>query len=380
MTEAPKKPGFFGRLFGRASKHDETAVLSQEPSSPPAAELPLPVAPVQAEAAAQPPPSPLTAPAGVPPAPVPNDVAPPVGWMQRLTSGLSRTSSKLSDGIAGVFTRRKLDAGTLDELEDLLLQADLGVETSGKITAALTKGRYDKGISADEVRAVLAREIATILAPVAKPLELDDSRKPHVILVVGVNGSGKTTTIGKLAAWAARDGKRVMLAAGDTFRAAAIDQLQIWGNRTGAPVVARPVGSDAAGLAFDALTAAREGNYDVLVMDTAGRLQNKQGLMQELEKIVRVMKKVDPSAPHDVVLVLDATTGQNALNQVEVFRNISGVSGLIMTKLDGTARGGILVAIAARFGLPVHAIGVGEGIDDLQAFDADEFARAIALV
>jgi fused signal recognition particle receptor len=370
MTEAPKKPGFLGRLFGRASKDDEPAALSPQPPTSPAAELPPPLVTVQAEAAAQP----------VPPATVPSDASPPVGWMQRLTSGLSRTSSKLSDGIAGVFTRRKLDADTLDDLEDLLLQADLGVETSAKITAALTKGRYDKGISAEEVRAVLAREIASVLAPVAKPLELDDKRKPHVILVVGVNGSGKTTTIGKLAAWAARDGKKVMLAAGDTFRAAAIDQLQIWGHRTGAPVIARPVGSDAAGLAFDALTAAREGNYDVLVMDTAGRLQNKQGLMQELEKIVRVMKKVDVSAPHDVVLVLDATTGQNALRQVEVFRNISGVTGLIMTKLDGTARGGILVAIAARFGLPVHAIGVGEGIDDLQAFDADEFARAIALV
>ena len=217
-----------------------------------------------------------------------------------------------------------------------------------------------------------------MLRPVAKPLEIVPGRKPHVILVVGVNGTGKTTTIGKLARQYVNDGRHVMLAAGDTFRAAAIDQLRIWGDRTAATVVARDVGADSASLGFDALTAAREGEYDVLLMDTAGRLQNKQVLMDELEKVIRVMRKVDPTAPHDVVLVLDATTGQNALSQVEVFRERAGVTGLVMTKLDGTARGGILVAIAARFGLPVHAIGVGEGVDDLQPFDADEFARAIA--
>ncbi len=248
-----------------------------------------------------------------------------------------------------------------------------------KITAALAKGRFDKSIDPEEVKSILAAEVAKVLEPVAKPLEIKPQHKPHVVLVVGVNGTGKTTTIGKYAKQYAGQGFKVMLAAGDTFRAAAIDQLKIWGERTGAPVVARDVGADSSGLAFDALKSARDGGYDVLLMDTAGRLQNKQALMDELEKVIRVMRKVDPTAPHDVVLVLDATTGQNALSQVEVFRDRAGVTGLVMTKLDGTARGGILVAIAARFGLPVHAIGVGEGVDDLQPFDADEFARAIAL-
>lgn len=300
------------------------------------------------------------------------------GWFQKMREGLGKTSAKLSDGLAGLFTKRRLDAATLDDLEDLLIQADLGVETTGRVIAALGKGRFEKGISEDEVRAVLAAEVERVLAPVAQPLDVRADRKPHVVLVVGVNGSGKTTTIGKLAAQLSRQGRKVMMAAGDTFRAAAIDQLKVWGERTGAPVIARDVGSDASGLAFDALRAARDGGFDVLLLDTAGRLQNKQALMQELEKIVRVLRKIDPSAPHDVLLVLDATTGQNALSQVEVFRERAGVTGLIMTKLDGTARGGILVAIAARHRLPVHAIGVGEGIDDLQPFEAGEFARAIA--
>jgi fused signal recognition particle receptor len=301
------------------------------------------------------------------------------GWFQRLRQGLVKTSTRLSQDIAGIFTKRKLDAETLQELEDLLIQADLGVDTAARIATALSKGRHNKEVSPEEVRAVLAAEVERTLAPVARPLTVGGGDRPHVILVVGVNGTGKTTTIGKLAHRLAGEGRMVMLAAGDTFRAAAIDQLKIWGQRTGAEVVARDVGADAAGLAFDALTRAREKRCDVLLIDTAGRLQNKQGLMDELEKVIRVLRKIDPGAPHQVLLVLDATTGQNALNQVEVFKDKAGVTGLIMTKLDGTARGGILVAISARFGLPVHAVGVGEGVEDLSAFDAGEFARAIAL-
>ncbi len=300
------------------------------------------------------------------------------GWFARLKSGLAKTSSRLTEGIAGLVTRKKLDQATLDELEELLLAADLGIETSERITTSLAKGRFDKAISADEIRETLADEVAAVLAPLARPLVIDATKKPHVLLVLGVNGSGKTTTIGKLAANLSREGRRVMLAAGDTFRAAAIDQLKVWGERTGAPVIARDVGADASGLAFDAMKEAQAGAYDVLLIDTAGRLQNKEGLMAELEKIVRVIRKVDPTAPHDVLLVLDATTGQNALQQVSVFRERAGVTGLVMTKLDGTARGGILVAIAARHGLPIHAVGVGEGIDDLQPFSAKDYARAIA--
>jgi fused signal recognition particle receptor len=300
-------------------------------------------------------------------------------WLQRLKAGLTKTSARLSEDIAGLFTKRKLDADTLEDLENLLIQADLGVDTAMRITSALSKGRYEKGIAPEDVRAVLAAEVERVLAPVARPLEIDASHKPHVILVVGVNGTGKTTTIGKLAQRFVHEGKRVTMAAGDTFRAAAIDQLKIWGERTGAEVVATAVGGDAAGLAFDAFKRARENASDVLLIDTAGRLQNKQALMEELEKVLRVLRKIDSAAPHQVLLVLDATTGQNALNQVEVFKDKAGVTGLVMTKLDGTARGGILVAISAKFGLPVHAIGIGEGVEDLAAFDAAEFARAITL-
>jgi fused signal recognition particle receptor len=300
------------------------------------------------------------------------------GWLNRLKQGLGKTSTKLSDGITGIFTKKKLEAATLDDLEDVLIEADLGVDTAENIIAALRKGRFEKDISADDVRAVLKAEVERALAPVAKPLVVDGTHKPHVILMVGVNGTGKTTTIGKLAAQFRGQGKKVMLAAADTFRAAAIDQLGIWGERTGARVVSGAVGADAAGLVYDALTQARDEGADVLLVDTAGRLQNKEGLMEELAKIVRVLRKVDPSAPHDVLLVLDATTGQNALSQVEVFRQRAGVTGLVMTKLDGTARGGILVAISAKHAIPVHAIGVGESIDDLQPFDAGEFAQAIA--
>ena len=300
-----------------------------------------------------------------------------VSWWQRLKSGLTRTSSQLGRGISDIFTKRKLDGATLEDLEDLLIQADLGLPMASRIAGVVGKGRYDKSIDPDTVKTILSDEIEKVLTPVAHPLMLS-AHKPHVILVVGVNGSGKTTTIGKLGATFTAQGKKIVLAAGDTFRAAAIEQLKIWGSRIGAQVIAREQGADAAGLAFDALKAAKDSGADVLMMDTAGRLQNRKELMDELEKIVRVLKKIDPEAPHTVLLVLDATVGQNALNQVEIFGKVAGVTGLVMTKLDGTARGGILVAIAEKFKLPVHFIGVGETVDDLEPFKARDFARAIA--
>jgi fused signal recognition particle receptor len=298
-------------------------------------------------------------------------------WWQRLSEGLKRTSSSIGGAVSDLVVKRRLDQAMLDEIEDALIRADLGVETASRIAAAIGEGRYDKSITADEVKAVVAAEVEKVLTPVAKSLAIKEAR-PFVALVIGVNGSGKTTTIGKIAAKLHAEGRSVMLAAGDTFRAAAIDQLNIWGGRSGASVIARAPGADAAGVAFDALTEARGEEVDVLLVDTAGRLQNKAVLLDELQKIVRVIKKVDPSAPHAVLLVLDATIGQNALSQVDVFRDIAGVTGLVMTKLDGTARGGILVAIAAKYGLPVHFIGVGEGVDDLAPFSAKDFARAIA--
>ena len=298
-------------------------------------------------------------------------------WWQRLSGGLKRTSASIGNAVADLVVKRKLDQAMLDEIEEVLIRADLGLDSAARIAAAVGEGRYDKSITPDEVKAVVASEVERVLIPVAKPLALDGA-KPFVVLVIGVNGSGKTTTIGKLAAKFQAEGRSVMLAAGDTFRAAAIDQLSIWGGRSGAAVIARPPGADPAGLVFDALTEARGEGIDVLLVDTAGRLQNKAALMDELQKIVRVMKKVDATAPHAVLLVLDATVGQNALSQVDVFRSIAGVTGLVMTKLDGTARGGILVAIAAKYGLPVHFIGVGEGVDDLAPFSAKDFARAIA--
>ncbi|MEO5759111.1 MAG: signal recognition particle-docking protein FtsY [Mesorhizobium sp.] len=299
-------------------------------------------------------------------------------WFQRMKDGLARSSRELTGNIAGVFTKRKLDDETLQDLEDVLIRADLGMETALRVTDALAASRYGKDVSDTEVRAIMAAEVEKVLTHVARPLELDLSHKPHVILVVGVNGTGKTTTIGKLAAKLTDGGLSVMLAAGDTFRAAAIEQLKIWGERTKSPVIASKLGADAAGLAYDAFEKAREAGSDVLIIDTAGRLQNKTELMAELEKIVRVLGKLDPEAPHTVLQTVDATTGQNALNQVEIFRNIAGVNGLVMTKLDGTARGGILVAIAAKHKLPVYFIGVGEQVDDLEPFSASEFARAIA--
>jgi len=299
------------------------------------------------------------------------------GWWRRLGGGLKRTSASIGDALTGLVVKRKLDQAMLDEIEEALIRADLGLDCAARIAAAVGEGRYDKSITPEEVKEVLAREVEKALAPVEKPLSMENAR-PFVVLVIGVNGSGKTTTIGKLAAQARAQGRSVMLAAGDTFRAAAIDQLKIWGARSGAPVMARAPGADAAGLAFDALSKARGEGTDLLLVDTAGRLQNKTVLMDELEKMVRVMKKVDPGAPHAVLLVLDATVGQNALAQVEAFREVAGVTGLAMTKLDGTARGGILVAVADRYRLPVHFIGVGESIDDLAPFSAREFARAIA--
>jgi fused signal recognition particle receptor len=302
----------------------------------------------------------------------------PTNWWQRLTGGLRRSSSALSGAITDLVSKRKLDAETIGDIEDALIRADLGVDTAARIAAALAEGRHDKAISADEVKAVVAAEIERALTPVAQPLEINAAKKPFVILVAGVNGSGKTTTIGKLAARYRREGRKVMLAAGDTFRAAAIDQLKIWAGRTKSEFVARGAGADAAGLVFDAVTAAKAQGIDILLIDTAGRLQNRAELMDELQKVVRVMKKVDASAPHAVLLVLDATVGQNALSQVEIFKKLVGVTGLAMTKLDGTARGGIMVAIADKFAVPVHFIGVGEGIDDLAPFSAPDFARAIA--
>jgi fused signal recognition particle receptor len=296
-------------------------------------------------------------------------------WWKRLSSGLKRTSASLGGAIADLVTKRKLDAEAVEDLESELIRADLGPDFATRVIKVLSDGRFEKGIAPDEVKDVLAGEVEKVLAPVAKPLEI--VARPFVILMCGVNGSGKTTTIGKLAAKFRAEGKSVMLVAGDTFRAAAIDQLKIWAGRTGASIRASTPGADAASLAFEAVTAAKTEGTDVVLIDTAGRLQNRTELMGELEKMLRVIRKVEPTAPNAVLLVLDATVGQNALSQVEIFGKTAGVTGLVMTKLDGTARGGILVAIADRFKLPVHFIGVGEGVDDLAAFTARDFARAV---
>ena len=420
---AQEKPGFFKRLWGE--------IIGEEPKPTPAEPIPAPPEALPEDAEPTPEPE-LEAPAPEPvpptPEPEPDTTAPdellpgppettpayveeleeeaeaataahlaegvpeavpvvpapataePVrlGWFQRLSTGLKRSSDQLTTSITGVFTKRRLDAATLDELEDVLIQADLGIDTATAITDTLRRDRFNREVTGDDVRAVLAAEVEKVLAPVAVPLHIDATHKPFVVLMVGVNGSGKTTTIGKLAQKWTNEGRSVLLAAGDTFRAAAIEQLQIWGDRTGSPVVSRPAGSDASGLAFDAVTQAKTEGRDILIIDTAGRLQNRDELMNELEKIIRVIKKVDPTAPHATLLTLDATTGQNALKQAEIFGTRAGVTGIVMTKLDGTARGGILVAIARRFGLPVHFIGVGEGVDDLEPFAAADFARAIA--
>ena len=295
----------------------------------------------------------------------------------RLKTGLNRTAGNIGNSLPAVFTKRKLDSAALEELEDLLIAADLGPTIAASVSGKLAEDRFDKEICEDEIKSALADVVADILLPVAHPLRIDAENRPHVILVVGVNGTGKTTTIGKIAHNLTSDGKSVVLAAADTFRAAAIDQLQIWGERAGATVVRRDVGTDPAAVAYEGLQTAQARNADVLLVDTAGRLQNKSNLMDELAKVARVLDKLDEGAPHDCLLVLDATTGQNVLQQVEVFSKVCNVSGLVMTKLDGTARGGVLVAVAERFSLPVHYIGIGEGIDDLQPFAAREFARAV---
>jgi fused signal recognition particle receptor len=347
------RPGFLGRLFGRGA-------ADVAPAAPPPVAAPAPPPFVsELDAAAAP-------------------AEPKQSWWKRLSSGLARSSSSIGQGITDIFTKRKLDTTTLEDLEDVLVRADLGVVASQRIAEAVGRGRYDREIDPAEVRAVLAEEVERSLTPVAHPLTIDWSTKPFIVLVVGVNGSGKTTTIGKIASKYRAEGRSIMLAAGDTFRAAAIEQLRIWGSRIGAKVIAREQGSDAASLAFEAVQAAKAEGADLLLIDTAGRLQNRAELMSELEKIVRVIKKIDSVAPHAVLLVLDATVGQNALSQVEIFARIAGVTGLVMTKLDGTARGGILVAIAEKYKMPVHFIGVGESADDLEPFEARDFARAIA--
>ncbi|MCP5431728.1 MAG: signal recognition particle-docking protein FtsY [Alphaproteobacteria bacterium] len=376
MTGESERKGLFGWLKrgGKADGAEKADVPGDMPAESEEEEALLPEPPPTGEPAAEP--------AGDPPPKdepeADSDEAPRKrGWLSRLTSGLARSSQKLSDGITGIFTKRKLDDEALEELEELLVSADLGPETAADVVKRLAKDRYAKEIEPQEVKRILADVIAEELSPRAQPLRIDPAKRPYVVLVVGVNGTGKTTTIGKLAKIYADEGRRVVLAAGDTFRAAAIEQLAIWGARIGAEVVQRPQGADAAGLAFDALKSAREAGADILLVDTAGRLQNKQHLMEELAKIVRVLRKLDETAPHACLLVLDATTGQNAVRQVEAFLEAAEVTGLVMTKLDGTARGGILVPIARRFGLPIHAIGVGEGADDLRPFSAEAYARAL---
>jgi fused signal recognition particle receptor len=299
------------------------------------------------------------------------------GFFSRLKEGLARSTQKLTEGLGASFTRRKLDDAALEELEDRLISADLGAAVARRIIRAFRASRFGREVSEGEIRAALAGEIAEILAPVAKPLVLDSARAPHVVLMVGVNGTGKTTTIGKLALQYMQEGRRPMLVAGDTFRAAAVEQLQIWGERTGATVISGPPNADAAGLAYDALTRATAQGAQALLIDTAGRLHNKSALMEELQKIIRVLRKQDPTAPHSVLLVLDATTGQNAIQQVRVFKEMVEVTGLVVTKLDGSARGGIVVALAEEFKLPIHAVGVGEQAGDLRAFDAREFAMGL---
>jgi fused signal recognition particle receptor len=313
----------------------------------------------------------------VPEAAAPDAGAPKAGFLTRLRQGLARSTARLTEGIGALFTKRKLDEAALDDLRDLLIQADLGVAASSRIIEAFRRTRFGREVTNMEVREALAEEIAAILAPVARPLVPDASLKPHVVLMVGVNGTGKTTTIAKLSARWKAEGLTPLLVAGDTFRAAAVGQLRVWGERTGCEVIAGADGADAAGLAFDALKRARETGADVLLVDTAGRLHNKADLMAELAKVVRVMKKLEPAAPHDVLLVLDATTGQNAIQQVRVFREMVQVTGLVVTKLDGSAKGGVVVALAQEFGLPVHAVGVGEQLGDLRPFEARAFARSL---
>ena len=353
----------------------------------PASETPRPVEPdveKAAETRISPPPSPANGSASEAPdtwaaaeVEKEEEVEKKGGWLSRLRAGLAKSTKRVTESITALFTKKKLDQQTLDDLEDVLIQADLGVTVASRLVGKLGKERFGKEVTDEEVRAAFADDIAEILQPVAMSLVIDRAKKPHVILVIGVNGSGKTTTIAKLANLYKSEGRKVMLAAGDTFRAAAVEQLKVWGDRAGVPVVAKGTGADAAGLAYEALEQARAEQYDVLLIDTAGRLHNKSNLMAELAKIVRVIRKLDPEAPHSCLLVLDATTGQNAHAQVETFKAMTPVDALVLTKLDGSAKGGVLVALAEKFKLPVVAIGVGEGIDDLRPFEARAFARGL---
>lgn len=299
------------------------------------------------------------------------------GWFERIKQGLSRTAAPLVSGIGGLLTKKKLDRETLNDIEDLLIMADVGTKTAAALTAELAKEKFDKEVDSEEIRSFFADRIAAKLEPYARELKIDSDKKPFVILMAGVNGAGKTTTIGKLAHQYKKRGLKVRFAAADTFRAAAVEQLKIWGERTGCPVVSRPTGADAAGLVFDALAEARKNNDDVLFIDTAGRLQNKSELMEELQKIIRIIKKQIPDAPHACLQVLDATVGQNAHSQVKIFSEMIPVTGLILTKLDGTAKGGVTIALTDEFKLPVHLIGVGEQITDLQPFKAQDYARSL---
>lgn len=296
-------------------------------------------------------------------------------WFQRLREGLGKTSAQLGGGISAIFTKSKLDDDAVEALEEVLIRSDMGAKVAARIVADFAKNRFDKEIAPEEVKTELAVRIASILEPVAKPIDISGENKPHVVLVVGVNGNGKTTTIGKMAHLLQQGGWKVMLAAGDTFRAAAVEQLQIWGQRTGCEVIAGAAEADPASVVYTAFEKAKAAGAEVLLVDTAGRLHNKANLMAELQKITKVLQKLDAHAPHSVVQVLDATTGQNALSQVEAFRDIAKVTGLVVTKLDGTAKGGVVIALAEKFGIPIHAIGVGEGIDDLHDFTAQDFAK-----
>jgi fused signal recognition particle receptor len=370
-------PGSPGWSFWRRDlpEPDLREEPSGAPSQPPEMLQPVEPAPVEE-------PAPVAEPVPVaepPPEPAPESpgAAERRGWLNRLRAGMARSSARLNDGINAIFNRRRLDDDALLELEELLIASDMGIGIAAEVTEELRRKRFNQEVSPEEVRSALAEQVIQLVDPVMKPLRLDHGKKPFVILVVGVNGSGKTTTIAKLAKQYRDAGHDVVLAAGDTFRAAGIEQLQIWGERTGCRVVMRPMGSDAAGLAYDAFEEARASASDILLIDTAGRLQNKGNLMAELQKIVRVLKKVDSSAPHSVLLVLDATTGQNAHSQAEIFRDMVGVTGIVMTKLDGTARGGVLVSLAEKYGIPIHAIGVGETADDLRPFEARAYARSL---
>jgi fused signal recognition particle receptor len=367
---------FFGRLRGGSAQQPTPEIPIPGPPEVPPTVPEAPLVPVPETPAPAPEPTPEAPPAEIPP---PSAEAPAkTGWFARLKAGLSRSTAKLTESVVSLLHKRRLDDEALEELEETLITADLGVAASRRIVEGFRRTRFGKEVTDEEVKTALADEIATILEPVAQPMEIIPARAPHVVLVVGVNGTGKTTTIAKLGRHYAEQGLKIGFVAGDTFRAAAVEQLQVWAGRTEARFFApaKP-GADAAGLAFDALTAARADGLDLLLVDTAGRLHNKSALMEELRKIIRVIKRVDETAPHSVLLVLDATTGQNAVQQVKVFKEMVDVTGLAVTKLDGSAKGGVVVALAQEFGLPVHVVGVVEKAEDLRPFAARDFARGL---